>query len=185
MFRLSSKNYNQIIYNPKYYNIYHQVSFAVLLKTKFLLALDSAIFKLQIDRIRINYVTRKLTLTTAIDKLGLRGQAPFIKIYSNPSLTTEVGHAIAQVHSAHCSDPGLSPGQVMCDLCWTKWHWARFSLSTLVFPTSSHFHRLLHAHHLSSGAGTVGQLVANVPSGLSLTPPQEEPRSYVLENHHA
>jgi hypothetical protein len=27
--------------------------------------------------------------------------------------------------------------------------------------------------------------VANVPSGLSLTPPQEEPRSYVLENHHA
>jgi hypothetical protein len=34
------------------------------------------------------------------------------------------------------------------------------------------FHRLLHTHHLSSGAGTVGQLVADVPSGLSLTPPQ-------------
>jgi Icc-related predicted phosphoesterase len=28
-------------------------------------------------------------------------------------------------------------------------------------------------HHLSSGADTIGQLVANVPSGLSLTQPQE------------
>jgi hypothetical protein len=36
------------------------------------------------------------------------------------------------------------------------------------------FHRLLHTHHLSSGAGKIGQLVADVPSGLSLTPPQEK-----------
>jgi hypothetical protein len=36
------------------------------------------------------------------------------------------------------------------------------------------FHLLLHIHHhLSSGAGTIGQLVADVLSGLSLTPPQE------------
>jgi hypothetical protein len=35
------------------------------------------------------------------------------------------------------------------------------------------FHRLLHTHHLSSGAGTIGQLVADVLSGLSLTPPLE------------
>jgi hypothetical protein len=36
------------------------------------------------------------------------------------------------------------------------------------------FHRTLHTHHrLSSGAGTTGQLVADVPSGLSLTPPHE------------
>jgi hypothetical protein len=34
-------------------------------------------------------------------------------------------------------------------------------------------HRLLHTHRLSSGAGTVGQLVADVSSGLSLTPPQD------------
>jgi hypothetical protein len=33
------------------------------------------------------------------------------------------------------------------------------------------FHRLLHNHHLlSSGAGTIGQTVAAVTSGLSLTP---------------
>jgi hypothetical protein len=41
------------------------------------------------------------------------------------------------------------------------------------------FHRLLHIHHhISSGAGAIGQLAANVPSGLSLTPPQET-------NHYA
>jgi hypothetical protein len=33
------------------------------------------------------------------------------------------------------------------------------------------FHRLLHTyHHLSSGAGTTGQIVANVPSGLKPHP---------------
>jgi hypothetical protein len=41
------------------------------------------------------------------------------------------------------------------------------------FPCQFSFHRLLHTHHLSSGAGTIGQLVADVPSGLSLTPTQE------------
>jgi hypothetical protein len=35
------------------------------------------------------------------------------------------------------------------------------------------FHRLLQPHRLSSRAGTIGQLVADVPSGLSVTPPQE------------
>jgi hypothetical protein len=33
--------------------------------------------------------------------------------------------------------------------------------------------RLLHIHHLSSGAGTIGQTVADVPSRLSLTPPEK------------
>jgi hypothetical protein len=42
------------------------------------------------------------------------------------------------------------------------------------FPCQLSFHRLLHIHrHLSSGTVTTGQLVADVPSGLSLTPPQE------------
>jgi hypothetical protein len=39
------------------------------------------------------------------------------------------------------------------------------------FPCQFTFHRLLHNHHhLSSGAGTVGQTVAVLPSGLSLAP---------------
>jgi hypothetical protein len=41
-------------------------------------------------------------------------------------------------------------------------------------PCHFSFHPLLHTHYLSSGAGTIGQSVANIPSGLSLTPPQEE-----------
>jgi hypothetical protein len=35
------------------------------------------------------------------------------------------------------------------------------------------FHQLLHHHHLSSCGGTISQTVAEVPSGFSLTPPQE------------
>jgi hypothetical protein len=31
------------------------------------------------------------------------------------------------------------------------------------------FHRLLHTHHPSSGADTIGQTVADVPSGLRIT----------------
>jgi hypothetical protein len=42
------------------------------------------------------------------------------------------------------------------------------------FSCQFSFHRLLHINnHLSSGAGTIGQLVADVPSGLSLTPTKE------------
>jgi hypothetical protein len=38
------------------------------------------------------------------------------------------------------------------------------------FPCQFSFHRLLHTHHLSFGAGTIGQLVADVPSGLTVSP---------------
>jgi hypothetical protein len=49
------------------------------------------------------------------------------------------------------------------------------------FPCQFSFHRLLHIHHhLSSGAVTIGQLVADVPSGLSLTPPQETKKTTYL-----
>jgi hypothetical protein len=42
------------------------------------------------------------------------------------------------------------------------------------FPCQFSFHRLLHTHHhLSSGTGTIGQIVADVSSGLSLNQPQE------------
>jgi hypothetical protein len=40
------------------------------------------------------------------------------------------------------------------------------------FPCQFSFHRLLHIHRLSSGAGAIVQLVADVPSGPNLTPPQ-------------
>jgi hypothetical protein len=41
------------------------------------------------------------------------------------------------------------------------------------FSCQFSFHQLLHTHHPSSGPGTIGQLVADVPSELSLTPLQE------------
>jgi hypothetical protein len=42
------------------------------------------------------------------------------------------------------------------------------------FPFNFSFHRLLNIHHhLSSGAGTRGQVVTDAPSGLNLTPPKE------------
>jgi hypothetical protein len=79
-------------------------------------------------------------------------------------LTTLVGSAIAQAASRRFpGDPGSSPGQVMWDLWWTKWHSGRFSPSTSVSPANSH----------STGVGTIGQLMADVPSGLSLTQTQE------------
>jgi hypothetical protein len=40
------------------------------------------------------------------------------------------------------------------------------------FPCQFLF-QLLRTHHLSSGTGTIGQLLANVPSGLTLTSTQE------------
>jgi hypothetical protein len=42
------------------------------------------------------------------------------------------------------------------------------------FSCQFSFHRLLHNHHLSSGDGTIGQLVADVPIGLHLTPLREK-----------
>jgi hypothetical protein len=35
------------------------------------------------------------------------------------------------------------------------------------------FSEYTHHHHLSSGAGTIGPLMDDVPSGLSLIPPHE------------
>jgi hypothetical protein len=50
------------------------------------------------------------------------------------------------------------------------------------FPSQFPFHQLLHTrHHLSSGTGTVGQVVADVPSGLSLTQPQEAKKKLIYE----
>jgi hypothetical protein len=51
----------------------------------------------------------------------------------------------------------------------------------LSFPYQS-FHRLLDTnYHPSSRAGTIGQIVADIPSGISLTPPQETYSGPVLQ----
>jgi hypothetical protein len=47
----------------------------------------------------------------------------------------------------------------------------------LGFPCQFSFHRVLHTHYLSSGAGTLGQILADVQSGLSLTPTPRNKRT--------
>jgi hypothetical protein len=46
----------------------------------------------------------------------------------------------------------------------------RFPLPVLIPPTAP--------HSSISGAGTIGQLVADISSGLSLTPPQDNKKKY-------
>jgi hypothetical protein len=51
------------------------------------------------------------------------------------------GRAMAQAvgQRPFTAEPGFDPGQSMCDLWWTKWHWDRFfSPSTSVFLCQFH-----------------------------------------------
>jgi hypothetical protein len=48
------------------------------------------------------------------------------------------------------------------------------------FSCQFSFHQLIRTHQLSSGAGTIGQILADVPSGLNLTPPQETKKKKLL-----
>jgi hypothetical protein len=60
----------------------------------------------------------------------------------------------------------------MWDLWWTKWYWGRFSPSTKVSPANPHSTNcsILIIDHRGGYNRTT---VADVPSGLSLTPPRE------------
>jgi hypothetical protein len=51
----------------------------------------------------------------------------------------------------------------------------------LGFPCQFSFHRLLHTdHHLSSWSDTIGQTVADVPSGLSLKPESADEGIFII-----
>jgi hypothetical protein len=54
------------------------------------------------------------------------------------------------------------------------------------FPCRFSFHQLLHIHHhhLSSGAGTIGQFMADVPSGLSLNNQKWPPYKGLSPTYH-
>jgi hypothetical protein len=60
-----------------------------------------------------------------------------------------------------------------CEICGGQSGAEAGFLRVLKFPLPALIPPTAHMHHLSSGAGTIGQLVADLPSGLSLTPPQE------------
>jgi hypothetical protein len=66
--------------------------------------------------------------------------------------------------------PGFDPRSSHVGLVVDKVALEQVSSEYFEFPCQFSFHQTLH-HHLSSGAGTRGQLVTEEPSGLSLTPP--------------
>jgi hypothetical protein len=51
------------------------------------------------------------------------------------------------------------------------------------FVCQSTFHQMLHTQHPSFRAGTLGQLLADVPSGLNLTTSQEIEKNWILHQH--
>jgi hypothetical protein len=83
------------------------------------------------------------------------------------------GRAIAQAVSRQFPTAAARVRALIrsCGICGGQsGTWVGF-LRVLWFPCHFAFHRLLHNnHHLSSGAGTIDQTVAAVPSGLGLTP---------------
>jgi hypothetical protein len=85
---------------------------------------------------------------------------------------TDVSLAVPQLRRLVAGGPGSSPNQVV-GFVVDKVALGKVFFEYFGVSCQFSFHRLLHTHHLSFGAGTRGQLVAEVPSGLSLTPPQE------------
>jgi hypothetical protein len=79
--------------------------------------------------------------------------------------------------------PGLIPGHCHLGLVVDKVALGQVFSKYFSFPCQFSFHQLLHIHphHLSSGAGTIGQIVANIPSGPSLTPSQEIKKKYIAK----
>jgi hypothetical protein len=71
--------------------------------------------------------------------------------------------------ASHRGGPGLSPGHVrsVVDEATLQQVFSEY----FNFPCQLSFHQMLHNHHhLSSGAGTIGQTVAAVHNGLTVTP---------------
>jgi hypothetical protein len=88
-----------------------------------------------------------------------------------------LGRAIAQAVSHRLPTTAARVRAQIRSCC--IWRWGKFSQENFGFPCQFSFHRLLHTrHHLSSGAGTRGQTAADVPSGLSLTPPHETKKKW-------
>jgi hypothetical protein len=67
--------------------------------------------------------------------------------------------------------PGFDPGSGHVGFVVNKVALGQVFSAYFGLPCQFAFHRLHHNHHhLSSGAGTIGQTVAAVPSWLKLTP---------------
>jgi hypothetical protein len=126
-------------------------------------------------------VRRRGVTTSLLGLLAIRiTEVPLYFFYFYVGhLTTLSGRDIAQWVSRRLPTAAVRVrAQVrLCGICGGKsgtgagFLWAlRSPLPILIPQTAPNTHT--HTHQLSSGAGTTGQLVADVPSGLSLTPSQ-------------
>jgi hypothetical protein len=79
------------------------------------------------------------------------------------------GRSIAQVFSRRDSTAEAQVG--LCGICDEQSGIGAGFSEYFGFPCQFSFHQMLHIY-ISSGAGTIDQLVVDVPSGLSLIPPQ-------------
>jgi hypothetical protein len=86
--------------------------------------------------------------------------------------THRVDHALAHAVNrlaSHRGCPGIYPRSGRMGFVVDKVALGQVVSEYFGFPFQFSFHQLLHTH-LSSGAGSIRQLVADVPSGLSLNP---------------
>jgi hypothetical protein len=99
----------------------------------------------------------------------------FLRHHYESYITLVIGRAIAQAVNRQLSTAAVRVrAQVnLCGICGGQsgtgagfFRVLRFPLPILIPPATPH-------SSSSSGTATIGQLVADVPSGLSLTPPQE------------
>jgi hypothetical protein len=71
----------------------------------------------------------------------------------------------------------------LCGICCGQNGTGTVFFEYFSFPCQFSFHRLLHIHHhLPFGTSTIGQLMADVPSGLSFTPHQETKQKKSLKH---
>jgi hypothetical protein len=89
---------------------------------------------------------------------------------SNTTATHRPGRTVAQAVSRRLPTAAARFGAKVrsCGIYGGQSGTGAGFLRVLRFPLP-----ILHTHHLSTGAGTIGRLVADVTSLFSLTPPQE------------
>jgi hypothetical protein len=130
-----------------------------------LLSDDSAYLLMKQGKLFRSSVHMKFSNSHRLDVTYFRGNLK--KILPNAIQRCKISPSVFTCMDRPChSGPSSSPGHVgfVVDKAALR----------QVFSEDLSFHRLLHIHHhllVSSGARTIGQLVADVPSELSLTPP--------------
>jgi hypothetical protein len=99
--------------------------------------------------------------------VGICAAAKSLKLHAVPQLTRLVAGFLPR-------QPSFKPRSAHVGFLVDEVEMERVFFEYFGFPCQFSFYQLLYIHHhVSSGAGTIGKTVADVPNGLSLTRPQE------------